>query len=68
MRHAVELLDKDAKRDKEDHQDDAVVYDHLADVLLKLDKRAEAIAVWKRALKLDPANKEIAAKLAAAQK
>ena len=68
LRHAVELLDKDAKRDKEDHQDDAVVYDHLADVLLKLDKRAEAIVVWKRALKLDPANKEIAAKLAAAQK
>ena len=68
LRRAVELLEKDTKREKEERQDDAVVYDHLADILLKLDKRADAIAAWKRAVKLDPGNKEIAAKLAAAQK
>jgi len=68
LRRAVELLEKDTKRDQEDKQDDAVVYDHLADVLIKLNKRADAIAVWKRAIKLDPGNKDIAAKLAAAQK
>ena len=67
LRRAVELLEKDTKRDEEERQDDAVVYDHLADVLLKLNKRAEAIAVWKRAVKIDPGNKDIAAKLAGAQ-
>jgi len=68
LRRAIELLEKDTKRDKEDQADDAVMYDHLADILLKLEKRGEAIAVWKQALKLDPGNKDIAAKLAAAQK
>ena len=65
LRSAVVLLDQEAKADQEERQDDAVVYDHLADVLLKLEHTAEAVAVWKQALKLDPNNKAIAAKLAA---
>ena len=68
LRRATELFEKETKREKEDRQDDAVVYDHLAAVALKLGKTADAIAAWKRALELDPANKEIAAKLAGAQK
>ena len=67
LQRAVELLEKSTKRDKEDRQDDAVMYDHLADILFKLDKRVEAIAAWKRAIELDPGNKDIAAKLAGAQ-
>ena len=68
LRRAVELLEKETKRDAEDQPDDAVMYDHLGDILFKLDKRTEAIAAWKRAMKLNPGNKDIAAKLAGAQK
>jgi tetratricopeptide (TPR) repeat protein len=63
LRRAVELLEKDTKRSKEDRLEDAVVYDHLADVLMKLGKTAEAIQTWKRAVAIDPGNKEIAGKL-----
>ena len=64
LRRAVFLLDKEADREPEDRQDDAVVYDHLADVLLVLNHPAEAVVQWQRALKIDPTNKSIAAKLA----
>jgi len=59
------LLDKESDREPEDRQEDAVVYDHLADVLLALNHPAEAVVQWQRALKLDPNNKSIVAKLAA---
>ena len=65
LRSAVVLLDKEVKADPEERRDDAVVYDHLADVLLNLQHTAEAVAVWKQALKLDPTNQAIAAKIAA---
>jgi tetratricopeptide (TPR) repeat protein len=48
---------------KEDEQEDATVLDHLAEVLLKLNKRDEAVDAWRRALKVDPDNKDIAGKL-----
>lgn len=60
---AIELLEKDTKREPEDKVEDAVVYDHLAEVQWKLGKTAEALATWKRALAINPANKDIAAKL-----
>ena len=65
LRRAVFLLDKESDREPEDRQEDAVVYDHLADVLLVLNHPAEAVVQWQRALKIDPTNKSIAAKLAA---
>ena len=65
LRRAVFFLDKETDRELEDRQDDAVVYDHLADVLLNLNHPDEAVTFWQRALKLDPSNQSIAAKLAA---
>ena len=66
LRQATEVLEKEAledKLDKKDRQADAVVYDHLAEVLWKLGKNTEAIAAWKRALELDPGNQSINDKL-----
>lgn len=63
LRRSIELLEKDDKRDAEDKLEDAVVYDHLAEVLLKMGKREDAILIWKRATQIDPANKEITEKL-----
>jgi len=57
LQHAVEAIKK------EDQQDDATVLNHLAEVLIKLGKRDEAIDAWRRALKVDPDNKDIAGKL-----
>ena len=38
-------------------KDDAVIYDHLAEVLIKMGKKDEAVAEWRKALELDPENK-----------
>ena len=65
LRRAVVLLEKESDREPEERQEDVVVYDHLAEVLLNLNHPAEAVTMWQRALKIDPANKPIAAKLAA---
>lgn len=62
LQRAVELLEKDLSRDKEERREDAIVYDHLAEVLLKAGNRAEAIRQWQRARELDPDNKDIAGK------
>jgi tetratricopeptide (TPR) repeat protein len=45
--------------------DDPVITDHLADVLLKLDREAEALEHWKRAYRLDPEAPGVADKLRA---
>ena len=60
LRKAVELMQKE--KDKE-LREDATLFDHLAEVLLKNGQRDEAIEYWKRALKAEPGNKEIAGKL-----
>jgi tetratricopeptide (TPR) repeat protein len=57
LRRAVENLQK------EERQEDATVLDHLAEVLIKLGKRDEAVDAWQRALKVDPANKDVGEKL-----
>lgn len=63
LQRAIELLEKETDREPEDKLEDAVVYDHLAEVQLKLGKSTEAIQTWKRAAAIDPANKDVAAKL-----
>jgi tetratricopeptide (TPR) repeat protein len=45
--------------------DDPVITDHLGDVLLKLDREAEALEHWKRAYRLDPEVPGVADKLRA---
>ena len=52
LKHAVELT-----------KNDATVFDHLADVLLKLGKTDEALLALRRAKELDPDNKGISEKL-----
>jgi tetratricopeptide (TPR) repeat protein len=44
-------------------KDDAVIYDHLGETLLKLGERTEALGQWRKAVELDPDNKDYAAKL-----
>ena len=57
LRRAVEIYKKE-----DDHQD-AVVLEHLADVLLKLNQNEEAIQLLQQALLVDPENKALAEKL-----
>lgn len=42
---------------------DPTVFDHIAQVYLHLGKKTEAIQHWKKAIEVDPNNKEIAEKL-----
>jgi tetratricopeptide (TPR) repeat protein len=53
LRHAIELL----------KEPDDTVFDHLADVLLKLGKKEEAITYLKRAVASNPKNQALAEKL-----
>ncbi|MCE0497654.1 MAG: tetratricopeptide repeat protein [Methylacidiphilales bacterium] len=45
---------------------DPVVLQHLGDTYLKLDRRRDAIATWRRALEQDPGNRDLAARIDAA--
>ncbi len=47
----------------EKHKDDAVIYDHLAEVYLKLEQKPEALSQWEKAAELDPDNKSYIDKL-----
>ncbi len=44
-------------------REDAVVFEHLGDVYLKLNRVAQALEAWQKAKTLDPANKNLAAKI-----
>jgi len=44
-------------------RDDPVVFEHLGDTYSKLDRIAQALDVWQRALTLDPENKNLAQKI-----
>jgi tetratricopeptide (TPR) repeat protein len=44
---------------------DPVVLQHLGDAFLKLGRRREALAAWRRALEKDPGNHDLATRLAA---
>ena len=43
--------------------DDPVVFDHIGDACLKLNKVAQALEAWQKAAGLDPNNKQIAEKI-----
>jgi hypothetical protein len=43
--------------------DDPVVFEHLGDVYLKVNRVAKAVESWRRALSLDPQNRKIADKI-----
>jgi len=44
-------------------REDAVVFEHLGDVYLKLNRAAQALEAWQKAKGLDPSNKDLAAKI-----
>jgi tetratricopeptide (TPR) repeat protein len=44
-------------------REDAVVYEHLGDVYLKLNRVSQALESWQKAKTLDPSNKDLAAKI-----
>jgi tetratricopeptide (TPR) repeat protein len=54
---SIELLPEKKQKD------DATVYDHLAQTEIQLGQKDDAVAQWKKAAELDPANKDIAAHL-----
>ena len=60
---AQEQLEKAVQFLKTRQKDDAVIYDHLAQVLMKMGRKDDAVAQWKKALELDPANKDYAEKI-----
>src|SRR3989449_294153 len=44
-------------------RDDPIVYEHIGDTYLKLDRVPEALEAWQKALALDPKNKKLAEKI-----
>jgi tetratricopeptide (TPR) repeat protein len=44
-------------------RDDPVVFEHIGDTYLKLNRMPEAVEAWQKALALDPKNKNLAEKL-----
>src|SRR5216110_309686 len=44
-------------------REDAVVFEHLGDVYLKLNRVSQALESWQKAKTLDPSNKNLAAKI-----
>jgi Tfp pilus assembly protein PilF len=56
-------LEKAIKDLKTSTKDDAVVYDHLAEVLSKMGKKDEAQAQWEKASQMDPENKKYLEKI-----
>jgi tetratricopeptide (TPR) repeat protein len=44
-------------------RDDAVVFEHVGDTYLKLNRISQALEAWKKAMTLDPQNKNLAQKI-----
>ena len=44
-------------------RDDPIVFEHIGDIYLKLDRVSEALGSWQKALALDPKNKKLAEKI-----
>ena len=49
-------------------RDDPVVFEHIGDTYLKLNRMPEALEAWQKALTLDPKNKNLAEKVEATKK
>jgi cytochrome c-type biogenesis protein CcmH/NrfG len=47
--------------------EDAVVFDHIGDIYLKLNRVPQALEAWQKAMKLDPKNKYLAEKIESAK-
>jgi tetratricopeptide (TPR) repeat protein len=60
---AQEQLEKSIKLLKIVQKDDAVIYDHLAQALMKLGQTTDAVTQWKKASQLDPNNKDYSQKI-----
>jgi len=44
-------------------RDDSVVFEHIGDTYLKLNRVTQALEAWQKALTLDPQNKKLAEKV-----
>jgi len=44
-------------------RDDPIVFEHIGDIYLKLDRLSEALGSWQKALALDPKNKKLVEKI-----
>src|SRR5216110_549223 len=53
---------------KDTDHDDPVVFEHIGDTYLKLNRAPEALESWKKALALDPKNKKLAEKIEGTKK
>lgn len=53
---------------KSAEREDAVVFEHIGDAYLKLNRTKEALEAWQKALSLDPKNKNLADKIQATKK
>jgi len=49
-------------------REDPVVFEHIGDTYLKLNRTREALEAWQKALTLDPKNKNLADKIQATKK
>ena len=47
--------------------EDAVVFEHIGDIYLKLNRVPQALEAWQKAMKLDPKNKYLAEKIESAK-
>ena len=61
-------LDDLLRAAKTAEREDPVVFEHIGDTYLKLNRTREALEAWQKALSLDPKNKKLADKIQAAKK
>ena len=61
-------LDDLLRAAKTAEREDPVVFEHIGDTYLKLNRTREALEAWQKALSLDPKNKNLADKIQAAKK
>jgi tetratricopeptide (TPR) repeat protein len=61
-------LDDLLRAAKSGEREDPVVFEHIGDTYLKLNRTKEALEAWQKALTLDPKNKNLADKIQATKK
>jgi tetratricopeptide (TPR) repeat protein len=61
-------LDDLLRAAKTAERDDPVVFEHIGDTYLKLNRTKDALEAWQKALSLDPKNKNLADKIQATKK
>jgi len=63
-----QALDHLLRAAKGTEHDDPVVFEHIGDTYLKLNRTPEALEAWQKALALDPQNKKLADKIQSTKK